>query len=89
MSLGELLLIFIVAIVVFGPAKLPMLATHLGQFMRKVNQLKEHTSSFWQQQLNEVQLHENQRKAEKADLHYQQTDPENKNSDNMENIRPS
>ncbi|HAT1596608.1 TPA: twin-arginine translocase TatA/TatE family subunit [Legionella pneumophila] len=89
MSLGELLLIFIVAIIVFGPTKLPMLATHLGQFMRKVNQLKEHTSSFWQQQLNEIQLHENQRKAEKADLHYQKTDPENKNSDNTENIRPS
>ncbi|HAU1152926.1 TPA: twin-arginine translocase TatA/TatE family subunit [Legionella pneumophila] len=89
MSLGELLLIFIVAIIVFGPEKLPMLATHLGLFMRKINQLKEHTSSFWQQQLNEIQLHENQCKAEKADLHYQQTDPENKNSNNMENTRPS
>ncbi|HAZ7572848.1 twin-arginine translocase TatA/TatE family subunit [Legionella sp. PATHC032] len=89
MSLGELLLIFIVAIIVFGPSKLPMLATHLGLFVRKVNQLKEHASSFWQQQLNEIQLHENQRKAEKADQHYQLTDSENKNSDNMENRRPS
>ncbi|HAT8178166.1 TPA: preprotein translocase subunit TatB [Legionella pneumophila] len=89
MSLGELLLIFIVAIIVFGPSKLPMLATHLGIFVRKINQLKEYTSSFWQQQLNEIQLHENQRKAEKADQQYQQTDSANKDSDHKENIHPS
>ncbi|HDV5710949.1 TPA: twin-arginine translocase TatA/TatE family subunit [Legionella pneumophila] len=89
MSLGELLLIFIVALIVFGPSKLSMLATHLGMLVRKINQLKEHTSSFWQQQLNEIQLYENQRKAEKADQQYQQTDSENQNSDHKENIRPS
>ncbi|AAU28952.1 TPA: twin-arginine translocase TatA/TatE family subunit [Legionella pneumophila] len=89
MSLGELLLVFIVAIIVFGPSKLPMLATHLGMLVRKLNQLKEHTSSFWQQQLNEIQLYENQRKAEKADQQYQQTDSENQNSDHKKNTRPS
>lgn len=71
MSLGELLLIFIVAIIAFGPSKLPMLATHLGMLVRKMNQLKEHISSFWQQQMNEIQLHENKRKAEEVDQQYE------------------
>lgn len=67
---GELLLIFIVALIVFGPTKLPMLATHLGLLVRKVNQLKTHMMNLWQQQLNEIQLQENKRKAEEADQHY-------------------
>jgi sec-independent protein translocase protein TatB len=70
MSTSELLLIFIVALIVFGPSKLPMLATHLGLLMRKMNQLREQMTSFWQQQLNEAQLQENQRKAKEADEHY-------------------
>lgn len=66
----ELLVIFIVALVVFGPSKLPMLATHLGMLVRKFNQLKAQATLFWQQQLNEYQLQENKRKAEEADKHY-------------------
>jgi sec-independent protein translocase protein TatB len=70
MSSGELLLTFIVALIVFGPAKLPMLATHLGLLMRKVSQIKEQAASLWQQQLNEHQLKENQLKAEQGDKKY-------------------
>lgn len=72
MSSGELLLILIVALIVFGPSKLPMLATHLGLLMRKVNQFKTHAALFWQNQLNELQLHENKRKAEEGDEQYKQ-----------------
>lgn len=72
MSSGELLLTFFVACIVFGPSKLPMLATHLGMLMRKINKLREQASSFWQNQLNEFQLLENQQKAEKADETYEQ-----------------
>ena len=77
MSSGELLLTFIVALIVFGPSKLPMLATHLGLLMRKINQLKEQAASFWQQQINEHQLQENQRKAELADEQYKNNTPPN------------
>jgi len=70
MSSGELLLTFVVALIVFGPSKLPMLATHLGLLMQKINRLREQAATFWQQQLNEHQLQENQRKAEQADEHY-------------------
>ncbi|BCA97074.1 preprotein translocase subunit TatB [Legionella antarctica] len=76
MSSGELLLIFIVALIVFGPSKLPMLANHLGLWMRKINQIKEQVSLFWQQQLNELQLKENQLKAEQGDIKYKNNPPE-------------
>jgi sec-independent protein translocase protein TatB len=68
---GELLLILVVALIVFGPSKLPMLATHLGILMRKFNQMKEHISLYWQQQLKEIQLHENKLKAEEVDKKYE------------------
>ncbi|MDP1604946.1 MAG: twin-arginine translocase TatA/TatE family subunit [Legionella sp.] len=71
MSSGELLVTGIVAIVVFGPSKLPMLAEHLGKLACRLNNLKQQASDFWQSTLNEQQLRENQRKADKADAHYQ------------------
>jgi sec-independent protein translocase protein TatB len=74
MSSGELLVTFIVALIAFGPSKLPMLATHLGLLMRKMNQLKEQAAQFWQQQLNEHQLQENQKRAEQADKEYNSID---------------
>ena len=70
MSSGELLLILIVALIVFGPKKLPMLASHLGILIRKFNQTKEKASLIWQQQLKELQLHENKIKAEEVDKQY-------------------
>lgn len=72
MSSGELLLTFIVALAVFGPSKLPMLATHLGQLLQKLNQLKGVAGNFWQQQMNEYQLQENKRKADEADKKYKE-----------------
>ncbi|WP_165474888.1 twin-arginine translocase TatA/TatE family subunit [Legionella sp. PL877] len=68
---GELLLTLFVAIVVFGPNKLPMLAEHLGKLFRQFNKLKQQATTFWRNQLNEQQLQENTRKAEKADALYQ------------------
>lgn len=69
---GELLLIVIVALIVFGPKKLPMLARHLGLLLRQVSQLKSKAATLWQEQLNELQLQENKRKAEEADRQYQE-----------------
>ena len=67
---SELILIFLIAILVFGPGKLPMLAQHLGKLFCYFNQLKQQLSVFWQTQLQEQQLQENIRKAEKGDLDY-------------------
>jgi Sec-independent protein translocase protein TatA len=71
MSTGELFVILIVALIVFGPKKLPMLATHLGLLVKKFFEFKAHASALWQQQLNELQLQENLRKAKEADEHYE------------------
>lgn len=68
----ELLVIFIVTLIVFGPKKLPMLATHLGLLLRKINQIKAVAATYWQEQLNAHQLQENKRKAEEADRQYKE-----------------
>lgn len=72
MSSGELLLTLLVALFVFGPKKLPMLAYHLGKLIGRLNGYKQQAVIFWQQQINEQQLQENTEKAEKADASYQQ-----------------
>lgn len=84
MTSGEILLTSVVALLVFGPAKLPMLATHLGQLLKKLNQLKDVATQFWQQQQNELQLQENQRKAEAADVKYSSV-PQDANSKKSNN----
>lgn len=70
MSLSELLLTAFVALIVFGPSKMPMLAKHLGMALKQINQFKLQISEFWQKQLNEAQLIENTRKAQKGDELY-------------------
>ena len=72
---GEFLVILLVACVVFGPNKLPMLARHLGLAVRQLNRFREQLNQFWQQQVREQQLLHNQQKAEEADALYR-----NKNS---------
>jgi sec-independent protein translocase protein TatB len=72
---SELLLILVVALIVFGPKKLPMLATHLGLIVRQLNQLKTKASLLWEHQLNELHLEDNKRKAAEADKHYE-TNPQ-------------
>ncbi|MGQ3890755.1 Sec-independent protein translocase subunit TatA/TatB [Legionella sp. CNM-4043-24] len=67
MSSGELLVIAIVAVIVFGPDRLPALARRLGKLLRQIQQLREQAGRFWQAQLNEQQLLENQRKADEAE----------------------
>lgn len=70
MNSSELLLIIVVSLIVFGPNKLPMLARHLGLAVRKINHFKNQAHLLWEQQLNELQLQENLRKAEEADKLY-------------------
>ena len=70
MSSGELLLTLLIALFVFGPKKLPMLAYHLGKLMGRLNGYKQQALAFWEEQINERQLQENTKKAEKADENY-------------------
>lgn len=70
MSAAELALTMFVALVVFGPSKLPMLAHHLTKFLQTCRHYQRLIGQFWQQQLNEHQLQDNQRKAQEADERY-------------------
>lgn len=70
MTTAELLVIFLVALIVFGPSKLPMLAEHLAKLVKMAGKLKGQAATFWQNQLNEQRLKENQKKAESADEKY-------------------
>ena len=67
---SELFLILVVALLVFSPNKLPMLATHLGSLIHRLNKLKTQASLLWEQQLKELRLEENKRKATDADKQY-------------------
>lgn len=73
---SELLLIFLVAFIVFGPARLPMLARHLGALFHHVQGMKQKLNAYWQAQLQQQQLQDNERKAEKADEIYREKPPQ-------------
>lgn len=77
MSLAELLIIFIVALVVFGPSKLPMLAAHLATLVGFLAERQQLITKFWQEQVNVCQLQDNEKKASQADFHYNES-PQNK-----------
>lgn len=66
MSMGEVFLTFLVAAVVLGPKKLPMLARDAGLLLARLNRYKEHAWTIWQSQLKQLQLEENTRKAQAA-----------------------
>lgn len=67
MSIGEILLILMVALVVFGPHHLPKVASHVGQLIARFNKIKQQALVFWEQQQRELQLQDNIRKAHKAE----------------------
>lgn len=66
MSVGEVFLTFLVAIVVFGPKKLPMLARDVGMLLARFNRYKQQMLTVWQFQMKQLQLQENRRKAQAA-----------------------
>lgn len=67
MSLAEISLTLLVGIVVFGPAKLPMLAHHLGKLMSRIQSYQQIARRYWQEGLAQYQLEENKKKAEEAE----------------------
>lgn len=67
MSLAELVLILIVALVAFGPNQLPDLANKLGKFYLKVTRIKTKWSEFLYEQKQQLILEENIEKAREAE----------------------
>lgn len=75
MSMGELLLIFVVTLLAFHPKKWPMLAHHIAKGLRMVQRYKHKAHTFWEAQLSLYQLEENEKKAAYADEQYKNSNP--------------
>lgn len=70
MSINELLVIFVIALLVFGPDKLPSLALRLGRAVKQVNRFKNNLMKQCEDAENaEKQLCENIKKALNAEKH--------------------
>lgn len=67
---GELLLIFMVALLVFPPQKWPMLIRHLARITQQIKTLYADLQTCWHEGLAKIQLAENNEKANDADKNY-------------------
>lgn len=67
MNLAELLLTLVIALIVFGPERLPSVARHLGKLFGYANRYKQRALQWWEEQKKELQLQENIKKAEQID----------------------
>ncbi len=70
MHLSEIALIFLVALIVFSPEKLPMLAKHLGSFIAWVNRQKKSLEINLDSFIKNDTLKENELKAREAEKKY-------------------
>ena len=55
LGIPELIFIFIIALVVFGPKKLPELGKSLGRGLREFNKAKNELKATWDEQLREAE----------------------------------
>ncbi len=70
MSLAELFIILLVALIVLGPEQLPTVAYKLGQWLQSLRRLTDDTRRELDQHLQLEQLHQNELKARQADRVY-------------------
>jgi sec-independent protein translocase protein TatA len=55
LGVPELIFIFIIALVVFGPKKLPELGKSLGKGLREFNKAKNELKATWDEQIREAE----------------------------------
>ena len=53
----EMIAIFIIALIVFGPKKLPELGKSLGRGLREFNKAKNDLKATWDEQIREAERH--------------------------------
>jgi sec-independent protein translocase protein TatB len=66
-SVLEVLLTIIVAVIVFGPDKLPQLSRQLGQWLLRYQQFSQQGQYFIDRQIKQAQLDINEQRARQAD----------------------
>lgn len=80
MSMGELLVIFFVALIVCGPERLPEIAKKLGRLIARMHLWRQHWQNEWLFYTNQEQLKENLRQAEIIERRYQESEQASNNS---------
>jgi Sec-independent protein translocase protein TatA len=73
MSIGECLIILLVALIVIGPQQLPQLSRKLVQVFKALENARVHFHEFWREQVNQQTLKDNEEKAKHSDVAYQQS----------------
>lgn len=68
MSLAELLLILIVALIVLGPKQIPQVAHQVGRFLAKCKRIYNYYSNEIDKSIKFAELQNNIARAEKAEL---------------------
>ncbi len=68
--IGEWVVIFMVAVVVFKPSHLPAVAANIATIVQAIETIKQKFHRFWQTQLQQHQLEKNIIEAEKIDAVY-------------------
>jgi len=84
MSMAELFICLLVALIAFGPKQLPMVARHLGRAVRFLTQLKVQAIQYWHTQAKEWQLMDDEEKAAQADKMYHQSSGDSGNRSTKE-----
>jgi TatA/E family protein of Tat protein translocase len=55
LGFGEILIIFVIALLVFGPKKLPELGKSLGKGLREFKKATEDLKSNWEDQIKDIE----------------------------------
>lgn len=72
MNFSEVIVILVVALIVFGPERLPSLAQKIGRLIGKARMMSNDLKQELDEQLKHEQLKENQQRAEQAEQQYKQ-----------------
>lgn len=75
MSIAEIFLIFVVALVVVGPKQLPEMLQAASRLWKKIQGLQSQWQHFWREQDKKCVLKDNESRAETADRQYQDPEP--------------
>ena len=90
LGMGEIILILVIALVVFGPRKLPELGKSLGQAMAQFRRASEDFKRTWEQEveIEKVRKSDTPSGAESNYSYNESYDPYNSNSDDTNKLEP-
>jgi TatA/E family protein of Tat protein translocase len=87
LGMGEIILILVIALVVFGPRKLPELGKSLGQAMSQFRRASEDFKRTWEQEVEVEKIRKSDTTSSESNYSYNESyDPYNSNSDDANKL---